>query len=570
MIRAVNNSSLSFKSSQVNILSTADNHGDILAMPQIMKAVEMNKRDMFERAQEKGTMNLFAIAGDFFLNPKKSGFLTNPENLNGDIQHNFLKKIIQTVRETAGEENEFDTVYTPGNHCFDGGDKWLFDKLNRTPMTTIMTNINLEKSPLAQDLMAKNKNIVTEKIYEIQDNKNPDLKNKILVLGVTIPAMDYYSPNLLEGSEFFDNTNKNDVLLEKEDLQNTFDVVEKSVEKFKKENPNGAVVVMAHTGNKLSSLLAERVSDIDLILNGHDHKEFEILKGKTLILSHGQNSKFLRTSQLQFDDNGKLSGIRAMKFDITKYEPIARKDAKIQEFVNENLREDLVPLVYFKNENLKNSELVLDDSIRYANNVIANYTTSAIKSALKEKGYGDVDAVGIPGSIFRNGLKSHERRSTLNNIDLLKMFDGVNEDLSGVQIGKITGQELLDLIIENVLNNLKSRTRNSLIQWSDIQVNRSLFKKIKNGESDANYYDCVKIRDSKSGVFEPINLGKEYSILMSDKYLVKDSPHIEAPSKIKEKFEKIPESYDSLFRKHLELANYEIKITDKLKEERIL
>ena len=178
MIHAVNNSSLSFKSSQVNILSTADNHGDILAMPQIIKAVEQNKRDMFERADERGTLNMFAIAGDFFLNPKKSGFLTNPKNLNGDIQHNFLKKIIETAEKTAGSVNEFHTVYTPGNHCFDGGDKWLFDKLDKTPMTTIMTNINLEKSPLAQGLMARNKNITTEKIYEVQDNKNPNLKNK--------------------------------------------------------------------------------------------------------------------------------------------------------------------------------------------------------------------------------------------------------------------------------------------------------------------------------------------------------------------------------------------------------
>lgn len=570
MARVLNNFPISFKSSQVNILSTADNHGDILAMPQIIKAVESNKRDMFERADEKGTLNLFAIAGDFFLNPKKSGFLTNPKNLNGDIQHNFLKKIIQTVRKTAGEKNDFDTVYTPGNHCFDGGDKWLFDKLDKTPMTTVMTNINLAKSPLVQDLMAGNKNITTEKIYEVQDNKNSDLKNKILVLGVTIPAMDYYSPNLLVGSEFYDNTNKNDVLLESEDLQNTFQVVEDRVNKFKKENPKGAVVIMSHTGNKISSLMAERIPEIDLILNGHDHKEFEILKGKTLILSHGQNSKFLRASQLQFDDCGKLSEIRARKFDITKYEPIARKDTKIQEFVNENLKEDLTPLVYFKNENLKNSELVLDDSIRYANNVIANYTTSAIKGALAEKGYPEVDAVGIPGSIFRNGLKSHERRSTLDNIDLLKMFDGVNEDLSGVQIGKITGQELTDLIIENVSNNLISRTRNSLIQWSDIQVNRSLFKKIKNNQSDLPYYDAIKIRNKKTGEFEPIKLDKEYSILMSDKYLVKDSPHISAPSKIKEKFVKIPETYDSLFRKHLESVNYEIKITDKSKEERIL
>ena len=153
---------------------------------------------------------------------------------------------------------------------------------------------------------------------------------------------------------------------------------------------------------------------------------------------------------------------------------------------------------------------------------------------------------------------------------MLKMFDGVNEDLSGVQIGKITGQELIDLIVENVLNNLISRTRNSLIQWSDIQVNRSLFKKIKNNQSDLAYYDAIKIRNKETGEFEPIKPDKEYSILLPDKYLVKDSPHIETPAKIREKFEKIPETYDSLFRKHLEMADYEIKITDKQKEERIL
>ena len=112
---------ISFKSAQLNIVSTADNHGDILSMPQMMKAIQMNKRDLFEKASEKSTLNLFAIAGDFFMNPSKKGFLTNPEFSNGDIQYNFLTKMVYTAKTAAGIKNRFDAVYTPGNHCFDGG-----------------------------------------------------------------------------------------------------------------------------------------------------------------------------------------------------------------------------------------------------------------------------------------------------------------------------------------------------------------------------------------------------------------------------------------------------------------
>lgn len=36
----------SFKASRMNILSTADNHGDILRLPQLMKAIQMNNKDI--------------------------------------------------------------------------------------------------------------------------------------------------------------------------------------------------------------------------------------------------------------------------------------------------------------------------------------------------------------------------------------------------------------------------------------------------------------------------------------------------------------------------------------------
>ena len=560
--------SIQFKSSQVNIVSTADNHGDLLNMPQMMKAIQMNKKDLFEKSSEPSTANLFAIAGDFFMNPSKKGFLTNPNMSNGDIQYNFLTKMIYVAKSASGNNN-FETVYTPGNHCYDGGDEWLYKKLDRAPMTTILTNVNRNDSPFADKLLKENPNVVTEKVIEVPDNKNPNLINKILILGVTIPSMDYYNPGLLKGTKFYDNSTKNDAYLQAKDLVKTVNVVKKHVDNFKEENPNGAVVVMSHTGNKISNLLADKIPDINLILNGHDHKDFEVMHGNTMILSHGQGSLFLRGSALKFDDNGRLEEIRSRKIETAKYDPIARKDKKLQEFLTVTVKKDLIPIVTFKNNAGTPEEMVLDDSIRYSNSVLANYITSAIKRPLRDT-YPEIDAVGIPSSIFRSGLKSNERRHTLNNLDLMKMFDGVSENLSQVRVGTVTGEELSDLIIENVTNNLKSRTRNVIIQWSDIQINRTLIKQIQEGKSDESLENAIKIRNKKTKKYEKIKPDKEYIIALPDKYLQKESGSIKVPSRIRDRFEETGETYDSLFRKYLEMIEYKVKITDKTREQRIL
>ncbi len=558
-----------FKSSQVNIVSMADNHGDLLSMPQMMKAIQVNKKDIFEKSSDKSTLNVLAIAGDFFMNPSKKGFLTNPEFSNGDVQYNFFNKMLFTAKASAGNKNNFIGLYTPGNHCFDGGDEWFFNKMNRSQYTTVLTNVDLNHSPIMNRLVNENDNICTKKILEIQDSKNTEKTNKVLVLGVTIPTMNYYNPGLVEKTKFYDNANKNDASLEEKDLRKTIRVVKHNVSQFKQKNPDGAVVVMAHTGNKISSMMAEKIPEINVILNGHDHKEFETLKGNTFILSHGQGNKFMRSVQLKFDDNGKLSEIKSRKYETDKYDKVARKDSNLQGFLNVNVKKDLEPLVYFKDETRQAEELLLDDSIRYSNNVLANYVTSAIKRSARID-YPDIDAVGIPSTIFRNGLKSNERRSTFNNLDLMKMFDGVSENLSKVRVGKINGEELHALVLENTLNNLKSKTRNAMIQWSDIQVNRTLIKEIKEGKSEESYTDAIKIRNKETKEFEPIDFNKDYTILMSDKYLIKESSNIKVPAQIRDKFEKTTDTYDSLFRKYLELIDYDVKITDKTKENRII
>ena len=73
----------------------------------------------------------------------------------------------------------------------------------------------------------------------------------------------------------------------------------------------------------------------------------------------------------------------------------------------------------------------------YNNNLLANYFTTSMKSvALKY--YPDLDLLALPSTIVRNGLKSNEKRTTLNNMDFMKIFDGVNENQTELKIGSIT------------------------------------------------------------------------------------------------------------------------------------
>ena len=53
--------------------------------------------------------------------------------------------------------------------------------------------------------------------------------------------------------------------------------------------------------------------------------------------------------------------------------------------------------------------------------------------------------VGIQSSIIRGGIKDGS-----NNLDIMKIFDGVSEDLSNIQVGTINGEELVGLIVKKL------------------------------------------------------------------------------------------------------------------------
>lgn len=568
-INNINNTT--FQASKVRIVSLGDVHGDILKIPQVIKSIQVHSKELFDKSNEESTLNLFTLVGDFFMNPKKRGFLTNPGFCAGDIQYNFLSTMIFKIKMASKSVGDtFHTIFTPGNHDLEGGDDWLFKKLTRAPMTTILTNINKTKSPLVRVLMEEYpEKFVTSKVFEIPDDKNTKKTNKLLFLSTTIPSMDYYCPGLLKETAFLDNSNKNDASLEEKDLKRTLAAIKQEIETFKEKNPTGSIILLSHAGNKISTIIAKRFPDINLILNGHDHKTFDDLVGKTLILSHGQGCEFYRGIHFNIEDDGSVH-IHSDKFMTQQYDQVARKDKKMQEFVQVNIKEDLKPLHQFNIYNINREEFVLTDSIRYSNNVMANYITSGIKEAASKQ-FEDLDAVGIPSTIFRNGILSYEKRTTLNNIDYLKIFDGVNATQANLKVGTILGVELYGLVLENVLNNLKSRTRNALIQWSDIRVDRTLIKSLKDNLYDPKLVDSIQIRNPKTGEYENIDPRKEYKIILSEKYLSKSTKNINVPDKIREKFEEIEKTYDDFFREYLTSIDFDINFdSETVREKRIL
>lgn len=621
-----------FKGARGNLLVIGDVHGNTTNLPRLLKTIENNASEIFPKSNEASTANFFAIVGDWFINLSKKGFLTHPEITNGDLQNVALLKLIDnikiTLRNLAAKsnpnilKNELNVLFTLGNHDLDGGDSKILDIMRKNPMISLITNMNLEKSPKVREAMFMSDKIVKSAVYSIPDDKNPKLEHKILFVGTTIPSMDFYNPGICKGLEFYDNSNQKDTNYLEKDLQGTIKAVKDEVDRFKKANPKGAVVLMSHMGERISEIIRKNVPQINHILNGHDHKNTQSNVGKTSINSLGKDNEMIKSINLEFDDNGNLVKTTMIPYFTETTLPDGLETHPFQLFLNDFLEKDLTPLISIeevkkeqslaskeeylnkvfnyelsnlgidnkkvrdylsKNEEFRNllfqkAQNEIDDiervpqgidrlsygnEIRYQNSYLMNYLTSAIKRTIREKYDPEIFTVAIQSSIIRGDLKDGA-----NNLQVMKVFDGVSEDLSKLKIGEVSGKALVGMITENILDNLKSPTRNTIIHWSDIQINKSLIEAIKNGASNADYSEAIRVRNPITKEFEPIDLSEKYKMAIGEKYLLKDS--IEWPAKIRGRFSPLNKTYDELFREYLNSIDYKIKVTPKTKEQRIL
>ena len=479
----------------------------------------------------------------------------------------------------------------------------------------------MKKSPIIKEAMDYNNKIVTSQIYSIPDDKDQSLTHKVLFLGVTIPSMDFYNPGLLEGMEYLDNCNKKDANLEEKDIQGTILAVKREVDRFKLDNPKGAVILLSHMGEKLSEIISKNVPQINCVLNGHDHKNAQTNVGKTSVNSLGKDNEMLKALNFEFDDDGNLiktsmtpyftettlaDGLEKHPFQLFLQQVFAKdleplvslKEVKFDDIPKESTQvtDDLI-LIYMesfgitdealklsliKNPEFKGilkaeltkkleasnsvnkglSELSYGNEVRYSNSYLMNYLTSAIKRIVREKYESDVFTVAIQSSIVRGGLSDNS-----TNLEVMKIFDGVSEDLSNLSIGSVKGHELVGLITENILSNLKAPTRNTIIHWSDIQVNRSMIADINSKVIEGDYADAIRVRNKITKEFEPIDLNEDYKMVIGEKFLVKND--IKWPGIIRDRFVTLGRTYDQLFRDYITSVDYKLHITPKTKEQRI-
>ena len=580
MLTSINSttSNNSFKAGYLNILATADNHGKITELPKVIKSIENNAGYLFPKAGGKSTLNLFTIVGDWFINPSKKGFITNPELSNGDLQKWALLKTIDNIKAIVQKQAQntsnslkfnFSTVYAMGNHCLDAGTDFILNVMKTSPMKSLITNVDLAKSDKVVDIAKNSQNIVKSHVYKIPDDKSPDLIHKVMVLGVTIPSMGYYNPGLCNGLEFYDNSDQKDTALTEEKIQGTINSVREQVDAFKKENPKGAVILLSHMGENLAEIIIKNVPEIDHILNGHDHKTTQKTVGKTIISSLGKDNEIIKSLTCKFDDNGNFLTPAINQYDISRtlLDGIDEHPFKIA--LRDKLAKDTVSLINMTDSTRrpasqdKTLKLAYGDEIRYHNSYLMNFLTTAVKEEIIKRIDPDVFAVGLQSSIVRCGIENGS-----DNLTVMKIFDGVSKELSGLETGYVNGEDLVGLIVENILDNLVNPNRNTIIHWSDIQIDKQLIKAINDGDSDSSYSEAIRVRNPKIQEFEPIDLSKDYKIAIGSKFLLKNS--IKYPPKIRENFSKIQVTYDEMFRKYLEAHNYKVNITQNTKEKRIL
>lgn len=571
---------MAFKAARINIVANSDNHGNVASMDSVYNAICVNKDRIFQKSNEDSTLNLYINAGDFFINGNKKGWRKGENYTNFDIQKNFLRLLVLKMKKQvdlvskkaagAPKEAKFDALYTPGNHCFDGGDKKLYEALASIDgVTTIMTNIDPHKSQALNkyDFDRPNSKFVSSKEYEIPDDKDENKKHHLMVMGVTIPAMDYYNPGLIKETEFLDKNNKKDAKMTKDDIKGTIAAVKEKVEDFKGRYPEGIVILSSHMGTNLSKVIRDEVPGINEILDGHKHDIVTTRKGNTNISSLGEDNKIIKTIALQIEDDGSIERedivYQTDQFKLSKsetnsikrlYQGYTDEDLKTKNKIYDHYKEESEPVVSISNKGSEVNpyDFSYTETIRYSNSTLANFLTSALKKEIVNiKGQEDVDIVGVQSSIIRGGLKNGA-----STFDLMKVFDGVSEGLSNIKSGKVTGQELIDIVYENIEQNIENKTRNTIIHWSDIKINRFNLELLKQAgnvtEEDKRKNILVR---NKNGKFVEIDPNKTYKIAIADKYLIKDD--IKMPAKIRSRFEETGTTYHQLFMKYLERGDIE-------------
>ena len=517
---------ISFGKANMNIVALSDTHGQIDKTAAICDTYEKHKEEIHPDGQNKSNLNVLAVVGDWFMNPTRKGYLSFKETI-GDMQGKFLGDMIEKMKSGLGN---LSSLYTPGNHCLEGGDSFLFDKVKKCDMTTVMTNVDVGDSKSITSLEPEARAKFTQStVLEVPDDKNPDKVHKMLVLGMICPNMDYYCNGLINDLDILDRNRKKEVKLEEGDLKETYKQFNEEIAKFKEDNPDSPVMLLNHAGQRVVQMLCNNC-DIDLVLNGHDHKdetsEFvsAVTGKKTLVCSLSENAKLMDAVNVHFDDDGKFSFNSK-----TLYVQLQNQDAEFKAKFDEIFAEDTKGIVEIIDP--AGSDILKVDNIRFADNPLAKLVTDTILTDVRTT-EPDTQLFMMNTSAFRSELQV-DKENPVTNMQLMDLMSGLIEKEGKIRVGNFNGETLTKMIYQNVLENNENKTRNVLMGWSGLQFDRGNIIKLQNeGVSDVNEVSkYIKIMNN-NGEYEPINLSGTYKTAVTqklfDKTIIEDVKRAES------------------------------------------
>ena len=119
------NSKQSFKAATLSINAFSDTHGELLLANNALEEMRTRQQDIFSK-ETPSSKNILAVCGDWFMDGGKKGYVSDPEKETAKFQLAMFNEMISQIKNFAGS---ITTIFTLGNHEFDGGIQILDDVL---------------------------------------------------------------------------------------------------------------------------------------------------------------------------------------------------------------------------------------------------------------------------------------------------------------------------------------------------------------------------------------------------------------------------------------------------------
>lgn len=488
----------SFKGAQMSITAFSDTHGQLEDIGSFWEEIEKNKDDIFLK-EGKGKKDVVAVAGDWFMAGNVKGYKSNPDYNSQKYQLLFFNKLMKMFSRMS---KSITSIFTIGNHELDAGFEEFSKCVRKLNSQIVSTNVDLESLDVLKHHALRSKTI------EIQDDKDPSLVHKVLFLGVSPGNMSYYNKKL-KGIKFLDDVYKPQSKITPDEVKNSINAVKKEIEEFKKENPKGAVVLLDHFGGTFQDELLRQKLPVNVILSAHEHLDYDELKGSALIVKLFQNFKKFENVKINFDDNGDLSGIKTHAY----YPKGLSGTNEMQDFYERVFKKDIEQSYSIPaRDGICDLEL---KGVRYKNSYLANYITDVILNRIQKR-IPETDFFALNASAIRGPLKTKEG-GEVNNINILLTLNGIRNEDANIMLSRVTGREILYMIVENVMSNAQSREKNPLNHYSGLSYNKTmLIKGIQMGLDEKNLISFIR---DKNG--EPLDLDREYLLANVEKFFLK-------------------------------------------------